>query len=285
MKDKRITRLLRLLQMLQSGPGKNASVWPKRAASVGVRSFVILQTLREAGLPLEYDAKTERYSCRDELGIAASQTDRGRSAGSHRRWRPNSGGIEKLPFYDAAYNAAVKLEQTLPKPLRQGLRRECASHQDSVSRAQQACRQGQRLSAIGRRDRRAARRADHVRKPHRMGNDRNEFAALSAAVQSAQLVRAWPLFDARRSTHVQSGSHSSRSKRLAKRYTIPRSFDLDRHLGNAWHMIPDAGPDSHVVVRFTPLVAQNVAEVKWHKTQQTKFFPTALWNFMRRFRD
>jgi proteasome accessory factor B len=58
---------------------------------------------------------------------------------------------------------------------------------------------------------------------------------------------------------------------LREKYTIPKSFDLDEHLGNAWQMIPDPGPDSHVIVRFSSLVAQNIAEVTWHKTQETKF--------------
>ena len=33
-------------------------------------------------------------------------------------------------------------------------------------------------------------------------------------------------------------------------------------------MIPEKGRDSEVVVRFDKLVAQNVAEVHWHKTQR-----------------
>ena len=42
-------------------------------------------------------------------------------------------------------------------------------------------------------------------------------------------------------------------------------------MGNAWSMIPDSGPDQEVVVRFQKQVAQNVAEVVWHKTQQLEF--------------
>ncbi len=49
---------------------------------------------------------------------------------------------------------------------------------------------------------------------------------------------------------------------------MPRAFSLDNYLGNAWHMIREKGRDREVVVRFSRMVAQNVAEVKWHKTQQ-----------------
>ena len=36
-------------------------------------------------------------------------------------------------------------------------------------------------------------------------------------------------------------------------------------------LIPGDGADEQVVIRFKPLVAQNVGEVIWHKTQQLEF--------------
>ena len=55
---------------------------------------------------------------------------------------------------------------------------------------------------------------------------------------------------------------------LDEPFHVPRGFSIERYLGNAWHLIPEAGPDADVVVRFSPLVARNVAEVVWHKTQR-----------------
>ena len=62
---------------------------------------------------------------------------------------------------------------------------------------------------------------------------------------------------------------------LEERYSIPKSFSVERHFGNAWTMIPEAGRDSRVVVQFSSLVAKNVAQVNWHKTQKTNFFRMA----------
>ena len=53
-----------------------------------------------------------------------------------------------------------------------------------------------------------------------------------------------------------------------EKFETPKSFSLDRFLRNAWSLIPEPGPDSDVEIRFSPLVAQNVSEVRWHKTQQ-----------------
>jgi len=51
-------------------------------------------------------------------------------------------------------------------------------------------------------------------------------------------------------------------------YEIPPRFSLDTYFGNAWHMIREKDQPFHVVIRFAPLVAVNVAEVHWHKTQR-----------------
>ncbi len=42
-------------------------------------------------------------------------------------------------------------------------------------------------------------------------------------------------------------------------------------LGQRRHLIPEPGPDQRVTVRFERLVARNVAEVVWHKTQRCEF--------------
>ena len=52
-------------------------------------------------------------------------------------------------------------------------------------------------------------------------------------------------------------------------YRIPPRFNLDRFFGNAWSLIRDRDQPYQVVVHFQKMVAQNVAEVQWHKTQQT----------------
>jgi proteasome accessory factor B len=44
-------------------------------------------------------------------------------------------------------------------------------------------------------------------------------------------------------------------------------FDLAEYLGCAWSMIPE-GKMYHVRLRFAPKVANNIAEVQWHKTQK-----------------
>jgi predicted DNA-binding transcriptional regulator YafY len=71
-----------------------------------------------------------------------------------------------------------------------------------------------------------------------------------------------------RGTRTFNVARIGRIEVLPDHYRLPRGFSIERHLRNAWHLIPEPGPDSEVLVRFSPLVAKNVAEVVWHKTQR-----------------
>jgi proteasome accessory factor B len=48
---------------------------------------------------------------------------------------------------------------------------------------------------------------------------------------------------------------------------VPPHFTLERHFRLAWQMIRKK-PRADVVIRFERMVAKNVAEVVWHKTQR-----------------
>ena len=52
----------------------------------------------------------------------------------------------------------------------------------------------------------------------------------------------------------------------------PFHFSIDAYLDDAWGIIPE-GRKYNVVLQFSDRVARNVAEVRWHKTQQSQFQP------------
>lgn len=57
---------------------------------------------------------------------------------------------------------------------------------------------------------------------------------------------------------------------LTRVFDKPRGYTVEKKLGNAWRMIP-GGTESTVELEFTPRVATNVSEVRWHATQTHKF--------------
>lgn len=230
-----------------------------------------MQALRGADLPLEYDAKTKRYyaakswrlppsklTSDEALAVVALATEFGRYRG--------------LPFYDSAYNAAVKLERQLPKQLRRGLQRKAQAIKIRPNQKGYLSETGsvyrQLVAAVE--DRRAVRIV---------------YGSLTEWETIETTLRPFQLLFSKHSWYVlgQSSMHGEVRTfnlariesivTLAEKYSIPRSFNLDRHFRGAWCMIPAHGPKSHVVVRFKHLVAKNVAEVEWHKSQITKFLP------------
>lgn len=94
------------------------------------------------------------------------------------------------------------------------------------------------------------------------------------------LLSPYRLFFQRRSWYVAGRSSVHRAVRtfnlgrvrkfelLDSTFEAPPRFSLDRYFGNAWSFIRDRGERQEVVVRFRPLVARNVADVVWHKTQK-----------------
>lgn len=67
-------------------------------------------------------------------------------------------------------------------------------------------------------------------------------------------------------------------EKMRKKFHIPLGWSLGSYHGNAWNMIREE-KDYEVRVRFSPMVARNVAEVKWHHTQRTFFYKDGSLDF------
>ena len=252
--------------LLQAGKGLNADALAK-ACRVSRRTvFRDLDVLRQAGVPLLLD---------DELGVY-------RIPGTYFLPPTNFtaeealamlvlcyelGGDSRLPYYEAAHSAALKLESSLPGRVREHLRSAAAAvaiklHPGARPQANAPVYQ-QLLSAI------AARQAVRIR-----------YDSVADLGPIRLQLAPYRLLFSRHSWYVIGRSSLHREVRtfnvgrilelevVDDHYVIPRGFSLEKYLGNAWHLIAEPGPDQDVVVRFAPLVARNVAEVAWHKTQR-----------------
>jgi len=224
--------------------------------------------LRQAGVPVKFDRKEQRFhipgarflpptdfTAEEALSLLALAAEHGRKP--------------RLPLYEAAFSAAAKLEACLPSALRQELRGTTRAIKIRMSQASHLTGKGsihqQLVAAIDKR------RIVQI-----------EYQSFTEWERIVTKLRPFQLFFSRRSWYVVGRSSLHRevrmfnltritaAKLLRERFTMPRNFDLDKYLRNAWHLIPGPGRDAHVKVHFKPLVAGNVAEVLWHKTQRTK---------------
>ncbi len=172
-----------------------------------------------------------------------------------------------LPLYGAARTAAAKLESSLPNRLRSYVREASGAVNirfDAVNRL--AAHEGtyeQLLTAVTQRR-----------------NVRIRYNSLMDQEHIGTKLSPYRLFFNRRSWYVVGRSSLHRAVRtfnigrilslepLDERFKVPRGFKLERILRNAWNLMAEPGPDQEVTIRFSKMVAQNVAEVMWHNTQR-----------------
>ena len=262
----RIHRLLRLIAMLQSGRSYSAGELADELEVSRRTVFRYLNMLELARIPYYYDADRAGYRIRQHFFLPSINLTLTEALAMLMTSRLR--GAENVPLMGQAAKAAVKLENSLPDSIR-----------------------GQVGGVLDKLDVSFGPLADHG------GMDGN-FEALAGAVVERNVCRlVYHNPDERkvirtalhplklafigRAWHVIGHSQLHRQvwtfklSRIRKLTVLPRKFpkrrnlDLDKYFGNAWNMIPE-GREYRVRLRFSPKVASNVAEVRWHRTQRVK---------------
>jgi proteasome accessory factor B len=272
----RISRLVQLLGLLQAGRGNNAG---ELAAACGVTKRTIfrdLDVLRQAGVPLLFDDDSGIYRIPGTYFLPPTNFTAEEALAVMVLCYEFGGS--RLPFYEAAASAALKLESCLPGRVRDRLRNATGAVHINLqpgSRLDDKLPVYQQLLGCV-----ATRRAARI-----------AYDSLSDSRVIQIKLCPYRLLFSRHSWYVIGRSSLHREARtfnvsriqgielLDEQFTVPRSFSIERYLGNAWHLIPESGPDQDVVVRFSPLVARNVAEVVWHKAQKLTHRPDGSLDF------
>jgi proteasome accessory factor B len=264
-----IHRLLQLISLLQAGRAYNIDALALECNVSRRTIFRDLELVRQSGIPILFDEKVRQYripgacllpptnfSLEEALSLIVLCHDLGNGSG--------------LPFLSSARSAVVKLESALPSQLREQLRGFAeAVH---IQPPSMNPLEGQKpvfdelLEAI-----------------HSRHSVRIRYNSLKEGCQINTRLSPYRLFFSRHSWYVVGRSSIHRATRMFNLsrmvavetlddvVQIPKNFSLDRYLRNAWHLIPEKGPNHKVLVHFQKLVAQNVAEITWHKTQQLTF--------------
>ncbi len=264
----RISRLIQLLGLLHSAKGQNAGQLAD-AAGVSRRTiFRDLEVLRNAGVPLLFDDDNNVYRIPGTYYLPPTNFTTEEALAMIVLCH-ELGTNSRLPFYQAARNAALKLEASLPGRIREQLQEISSAVQITTGPGNPLDGQlpvyQQLLSAI------ASRRPVQI-----------EYDSFSDQQVICLKLSPYRMLFSRRSWYVIGRSALHREVRtfnvgrirtlelLRDHYSIPRGFSIQSYLGNAWHLIP-SGADVDVVIRFSPMVARNAGEVIWHRTQQSQW--------------
>ena len=173
----------------------------------------------------------------------------------------------KFPFMDSAGDAIYKLLGTFPPHIIDRLRPLGSTL--LIRKSPMNSHDGSKAVFNYVRESMVKRKAIRIR--YKSPSEPDDFFTLLYPYQIMFARRAWYVIG-RSSLHRQTRTfHIGRILQIEETdnpYQVPRGFSIERYLGNAWCLIPEQGPDSDVVVRFSKQVAQNVSEVSWHHTQK-----------------
>jgi predicted DNA-binding transcriptional regulator YafY len=274
----KISRILTLVERLQSGRLFNARELADFCGVSHRTMFRDLKVLQKSGVPVLYDDQRRGYFMPAASFLPPTDLTLEEALAlivlTHELGDRESG----VPFQDAARKASLKFLSNIT---------------------------GQLKSYIG-----DVTTAIHVRTEprHPLEGARSHYQLLQQALADKRKVRLRynSLFDgreiglllspyamlfSRRSWYVIGRSSLHRATRTFHlgrilestltddSFTMPPRFSLSKHLGLAWHLIREPAKKSRVVVRFRPLVASNVAEVTWHATQRIKHWPDGSIDF------
>lgn len=267
MAKSRLSRLLRLITLVQSGGARSPD---QLADELGVHRRTVfrdLDLLRQAGIPCFYSGGdgyrvSERFflppvnlTIHETLGLLLL----GKAAESNR----------DQPLGSASVSAIRKLISAVPEPMRSS----CVEVMSKVSihptarvpgdletryhRILQSCIDEGRVCSIQYRP---------VRGDEDLQLELHPYALHFAA-------RAWYVYGwtARfGEVRVFKLVRLSAIEMTESRFTPPKDFRIADKIGKAWLLIPE-GKIYRIELRFSPRVARNVVEVSWHSSQRAEF--------------
>lgn len=266
MKDKPITRLVRLLRLLELEGTRSAKELMKATGASRRTLFRDLESLREAGIEVAYSRRAGGYQLAEPCGFSAGELTSDELV-SLVVLAEQVGNDQHVPFFEPAGTAARKLQSNMAGKEKAQLAELAAA----ITLVPNGVADLEAKSQLFRQllEARRGRRVLRMR-----------YASLTEWETIHTKLRPYQLIYSRHSWHVIGRSSVHREVRtfklsrietlelLDESYTLPRGFSLRRYLGHAWRIIPERGSDLNVAIRFSPLVATNVSEVIWHPTQR-----------------
>ena len=264
MADPKWYRLLRILGLLQTGRPNVDGL--STACNISRRTVLRdIDSLRKSGYSIVFDDEQQRYIILGHFLMPETQFTL-EEALALITLCFDAGNDRHIPFLHPARTAAIKLQRILPTEIQEEIR--------SIGNSLQI-----------------------IPEPiNPLKESESTFDAILESLQTRRSIRIWykgPIDDGfctllspyqilfcRRSWYVIGRTSLHREVRTfhigritkfettENEYQIPRGFTLRQYFRNAWSMIPES-KDYDIVIRFSPLVGQNVSEVLWHSTQRT----------------
>lgn len=269
-------RLLRVLTLVQSGPGWTAARLAKEMGVTERTVFRDIKKLQGVGIPLSARPGGKGFQVRGETFLQPLQLTT-EEAIALAVLCEEIASHDQIAFLRPALRALEKVQAQLPPALREEVRSVAGN---LVIRTGPAA-PGEQYADVYDRLREAlqSRRAVECEYERLGGESDGAFTFEPYALVYS--VRAWY------AVGRHAGKNALRTFRLSRfvrvtplqtGYEIPRDFTITRHFGNAWRMIRGT-PEYRVEIEFAAPLAERISETLWHPTQEVESRPdgTALF--------
>lgn len=266
----RLIRLFQLVEALGTGRPQNATLLAELCHVSRRTVFRDLSALQEAGVHVLYDSEKQGYYLRRPCFLRPADLTLEETLSLIVMGIELGNSQSGLMFCDHVRTAAMKLICNLPERLREAVNQitESTLIQLGLNGASDAEREIFDVLKLALAERRCVRlKYDSIFDRGMIGTRLSPYRVLFSrrewyVIGRSSLHRGVRTFKVRRIVSAEL---------IPDRFTVPPRFSVDRYLGKAWHLIREKSQSAHVVLRFRPLVARNVEEVTWHKTQRTRF--------------
>jgi proteasome accessory factor B len=268
MKLSRISRIVRILTLLQSHQSYSADQFAQLLGISRRTFFRDLNELSAIGVPYRCDPKNRGYSL--DPAFFLPSVDLTLQEALSLLLLVHKGRTHlPIPFKNSALLAGLKIENNLPP----NIKNYCSATLKGVSIKPDRHAPMEMLDNIFALLQEAIRKKRKVKLLYHSLYDSGDISLTLSPYHLMYNHRAWYVIGGsslHKSTRTFKLNRIKDLQLLGKCFTGGEKFDIGEHFGKAWSMIPE-GKIYNVKLRFAPKVARNVAEVRWHATQELQW--------------
>lgn len=268
MKTSRISRIIQILTALQSGQHYSVDDLAKMLG-IGRRTvFRDLKDIQKADVPCFYDKKVRGYTISSEFFLPAPELNVQETLGLLLLAHKARNRI-LLPFKDSILQAALKIENNLPRKIK-GFCNKALMNISMRSSPQVKANLFDMIfvkliEAI------LEKRVVKIRyyEPSEHKSTETELSPYHLLYDE----RSWYILgksDLHKKVRAFKLSRVEELNKSGRCFVEDETFDVAEYLGKAWAIMPE-GRLYNIKLKFIPEVADDVTKVQWHSTQSVEF--------------
>ncbi|OHB59898.1 MAG: hypothetical protein A2Y12_18955 [Planctomycetes bacterium GWF2_42_9] len=267
MKTSRVSRIIQLLTVLQSGQTCTVEGLASILKISKRMIFRDLNELRGIGVPCSFNKREHSYKIDPSFFLSTPNLESQEALGLLLLAHKARNQIH-FPFRDSMLKAALKIESDLPE----NTKRFCNS---ALKRIHIKANPQERMDLL---DSKFSQFLEAILQKKILnilyiGPEKNEVKTNFYPYHLMYNDYAWHVLgklEVNKKICTLKLNHIREFEVLDKCFIEDELFDLSHYIGRAWSMRPE-GKLYHVKLKFLPEIIHNIVNVQWHSSQQTTF--------------